>query len=438
MAFRVLLAPDSFKECMSAVDAADAMERGASAAAAQYGRKIRIDLCPISDGGEGFAEAIMIATHGRRIEREVHGPTGQLIRSGFVQCGMKVQTQSLTDRFMSERLGELALSWLTPWPSLPGSMFRTSRVAVIESADAVGLALVPPHLRDPEQLTSYGVGELIGAALEARAEVIIVGLGGSATCDGGMGMARALGVGFERVDDAPRDEYATGERSARTHRLIGAQDLSRIRSIDMGNVHELLAFATMIVAFDVDNPLCGPDGAAHVYGPQKGATPEQVKRLDEGLHHLARKCADAGIMADPDAPGAGAAGGLGFGLAAFCKARPRSGAEIVLEVTRFKKRARKASLVLTGEGRFDEQSLHGKACMRAAHAAADVGTRVMALVGAVSAGTDQALASHGGPLEKIIPIAPSGMAPAEAIRRGPEFLEQATRKVIEEELMRVG
>ena len=437
MAFRILIAPDSFKECMSAVEAADAMERGARTAAANYGHKIHIDTCPISDGGEGFAETLRVATRGRRVLREVRDPTGQWCEAGFIWCGSRAQSRTLANRVFHKHVGDAIMWWVMPGPTLPGSLVGKSRIAVIESAEAVGLHRVPAHLRDPEQLSSYGVGELIGAAMEARADVIIVGLGGSATCDGGVGMARALGVGFERVDDPPREDFEPGTKPRDTDRATSAQDLPRLRSIDMRHAHELIQFTTIIAAYDVDNPLYGPDGAARVYAPQKGATPEQVARLEEGLRHLARKCRDAGIKADPDALGAGAAGGLGFGLAAFCSAELRSGAEIVLEVTKFKRRAKRANLVLTGEGRFDAQSLHGKACMRAATAATSAGSRVIGLMGAVAPDVQSALASSGGPFESIIQIAPTGMSTAEAIRRGPAFLEQATRRVVEEELMRV-
>ena len=323
---RILVAPDSFKGTLSAAEAARAMARGACEALRASGGRCEIDLCPIADGGEGTLDAIAAAVRARRHGVDVEGPLGEPAR---VEWGS--------------------------WTGASGERF-----ALVETSAGAGWRHVPPDRRDPERTTTYGLGRMIGAACAPGADVLCVALGGSATVDGGTGVAQALGARFEL--DPP---LGPGERM-RGGRL---GDIRRIEpSIGVGG-----ACPRVVALCDVDNPLTGPRGAAPVFGPQKGATAAQVERLDAGLANLAAYAREAGLAADPEAPGSGAAGGLGYGLAAFLGAEIRSGAEFVLDAVGFEARVRGADLVLTGEGRLDAQTIGGKAVWRVARAAAAVG-----------------------------------------------------------------
>lgn len=384
---RLLIAPDKFKGSLTAAEAAAAMSRGAQRAALAAGAEVEIDICPVSDGGEGFLDALAARAPDLR-SAKVRGPLGAKVRADY-----RVR-------------------------DVDG---KAARTAFIEMSAAAGLHLVPPDSRDPERASTFGLGQLIAQALDAGCARIVVGLGGSATCDGGIGMAAALGAAFlDRA--ASRIESPTGA------------DLSRIARIDLAGMDERLKRTRLIAAADVDNPLFGPDGAARVYAPQKGASAAQVARLDAGLKRHADLARGAGAQADPAQPGCGAAGGLGFGLAAFCGATIARGAEYVLESLRFDKRAAAADLVLTGEGRFDATSLSGKACMAVGLAAARAGARVMALVGATGAGFERALRDRGGPFAEIVAVSPPGAGAGERERmaRAAEWLEEAAERVVEE------
>jgi glycerate kinase len=304
---RVLVAPDKFRGTLTARQAAEAIETG--------WRRARpgdaVDLVPMADGGEGTLEALVDAQGGRIVAATVTGPLGDPVDAAF---GVVETAEGLT--------------------------------GVVESARASGLAVLGAGRRDPLRTTTRGTGELILAALEAGARRVVVCLGGSATNDGGVGMAAALGIRF--LDARGRDLLDGGE---------AILDLARI---DERDLHPAVAAATFLGATDVENPLCGPSGASHVYGPQKGASPDDVFLLDRALAHLAAIVHhDLGI-ALKDEPGAGAAGGLGFGLLAFCGARLRRGVDVVMEAVDLATRADGADLVITGEGSFDAQSLHGK------------------------------------------------------------------------------
>jgi len=323
---RVVVAPDSFKESLSAVAVAAAMARGVRDARPDA----EVDVCPMADGGEGTVEAMVAATGGRLVPVDTFGP---LLEPRQARFGV---------------LGD-------------------GRTGVIEMADAAGLALLPPARRDPTKTTTYGVGWLIRAALEAGLGRIVVGIGGSATVDGGAGSAQALGVVF--LDRA-------GRRLARG--LSGGQ-LGRIGRIDVSGRHRRLSAgergegADVRVACDVSNPLTGPDGAAAVYGPQKGATPGMVELLEAGLANLAGAIRrDLGVDVT-NLPGGGAAGGLGAGLVAFAGARLESGVRTVAETVRLAERVRGADWVITGEGKFDSQSAAGKTAFGVAEIAAAAG-----------------------------------------------------------------
>ena len=362
---RILLAPDSFKESLSATDVAHAMELGIN----RVDSAIECDLCPIADGGEGTVEALVTATGGTFHEDEVAGPLGDPV---VAKWGM------LGDR----------------------------RTAVIEMAQAAGLHLVAKDQRDPGKTSTHGVGELIGKALDADAKTIIVGIGGSATNDGGAGMAQALGVRFDGIQER-----------------INGDMLGWIRRVDTKHRDKRLDNVTVIVACDVTNPLTGPNGASAIYGPQKGASSQQVAKLDDNLSHLARMVKSV----DPDIPGAGAAGGLGYGLVAFCGGELRRGIEIVLDAVRFRDRVRNADLVLTGEGALDGQSLQGKACLGIAALAAEQNVPTIALVGKVDTSASRQLSEK---LLAYFSICNGPVPLEEAMRNAAALVEATTFNVV--------
>jgi glycerate kinase len=370
---RVICAPDSFKESLSAEAAARAMASGIAAVAPD----VEVDCCPIGDGGEGTAAALVTAAGGQWFKETVMGPLGEPV------CA----------------------DW---------ALVAQDQLAVLEMAAAAGLALVPAELRDPEKTTSYGVGQLIKAACASGAKRLIVCVGGSATNDGGCGMAQALGIRFLSATGAVIDQPITGGMLATIARIDSRQ---RCRELDD---------MTIIVASDVTNPLTGPLGAARVFGPQKGASPAQTDRLDAGLEHLGRLIRDDLGMNVANLPGAGAAGGLAAGLLAFAAAQMASGIELVLEAVDFSQRVAVADLCLTGEGRLDSQSLAGKACIGVARAAASYGVPTVALVGALGPGT---AASLGNGLIEAVVIGPD-LAPAESMRRAAELIAAAAGRTV--------
>ncbi len=319
----ILCAPDSFKETMPARDVAEAMASGIERAG--HGP---CDRCPVADGGEGSLDVLAEALSASIERRTVTGPLGEPVRARF-------------------------------------GIADGGQVGIVELAEASGLALVPPHRRDPTQTTTRGTGELIAAAAAMGCTTVIVCLGGSATVDGGAGIAQALGCTFLDRLGGPIEEALSGGRLA---------DVAAVRPPARG-------LPRLRAACDVTNPLLGPRGAAAVYGPQKGASAAQVALLEKGLAGL------AGLgNADPDSPGAGAAGGAGFGLAAWCGAELTPGVDLVLDAVGFDRRCAKARLVLTGEGRLDDQSLDGKAAVAVARAAARLGVPAVAVVGQFAPG----------------------------------------------------
>jgi glycerate 2-kinase len=395
---KIVIAPDSFKGSLSAVRASAAIARGVRDALPDA----ECDLCPMADGGEGTVEALLAAAGGEARTTRVVGPLGEPVEAHW-------------------------------------GLIEEGRTAVIEIAEAAGLGLVPEDRRDPARTTSYGVGELIRAALDAGARRLIVGVGGSATNDGGAGMAQALGVRFI----GPSTPHLCG----------GA--LEAIEAIDWSGLDPRLAETEVVVASDVDNPLTGPEGAAAVYGPQKGMRSEQLAPLDRGLEHLARwvgaappPSAIVGAAPPPPSahdrmeatppprldarqliafPGAGAAGGLGFGLIAFCGARLVSGAELMLSVLRFDERVRGADLVLTGEGRLDGQSVRGKTVIAVAKAAARHRVPAIALAGAIGPQAERTL-EHG--LTAWFSLCDRPLSLAEAIAQGDDLLAALAANVI--------
>jgi len=369
---RILIAPDSFKESMSASQAADAMAKGVRLALPEA----RIDLCPIADGGEGTVDAIITATGGSRRIATVRGPLP----------GMRVEAE---------------------WGLLPDG-----RTAIIELPAAAGLTLVPRAQRNPLHTTTFGVGQLARDAIDAGCMTIIIGLGGSSTCDAGCGLAQALGVRFTLLDRRVLD--GAGEES-----MTGAH-LNSVIGIDAAEVARLSGRGIrFIAANDVSNPLFGPRGSAFIFAPQKGARPDEVRQLDRGLRHLASRLPHA----DPEKPGMGAAGGCTFGITAILGGTVQSGTALVLDAVKFDDRLDRADLVLTGEGRLDEQSVGGKAVSGVAAAAARRGVPVIALVGDASSAARQWI-GETTPMRfaAVYAISDLGLGVEESMRRGPECL----------------
>ncbi len=363
----VVVAPDSFKGSLSAVQAAEAMERGVLAAWPDS----RVVKIPIADGGEGTVEALVTATSGRYETSTVRGPLGRPVEARWGVLG-------------------------------------DGRTAVVEMAAASGLTLVPAGRRDPRIASTFGTGQLIRAALDAGFRHIVIGIGGSATNDGGSGMAKALGVRFldGRGDTLPE----------------GGAALSRLVSVDLSRVDPRLAEAEILVACDVDNPLTGPRGASAVYGPQKGATPAVVAELDAALERYARVSSEATGRDVARLPGAGAAGGLGAGLLFFTPARLVPGIDLVLDSTRFDDQVRGATLVVVGEGRTDHQTAMGKAPVGVARVASRHGVPVLLVSGSLGPGAEEVLA-HG--IGRIVQASPPELPLEEAMARAAELLQAA-------------
>ena len=369
---RIVIAPNAFKGSLSAFDAAEAIAEGVRAAAPDAD----IALVPIADGGDGTVDALVAATRGEHGTLGVRGPLGDPVDADYGQID-------------------------------GGS------TAVIEMAKAAGLALVPSGKRDPRITTTYGVGELLQHAFDAGARHFIVGIGGSATNDGGAGMAQALG--YHLLDEDG-------------HELPpGGLALSRLARIHVGGVHANWKEAEVEVACDVTNPLTGPSGASAVYGQQKGATPGMVAELDAALQDFAEIIRrDLGVDVER-LPGGGAAGGLGAGLVAFTGARLRPGAEMVMEAVRLDERLAGAQLVITGEGRLDSQTARfGKGPAAVARHARQAGIPVLALGGSIADEAELRLLFDG--LEATV-VEPSTID--EAIAQARPLLVRASTRMMQ-------
>lgn len=367
---RIVIAPDSFKESLTALEAAQAMETGFKRVfpAAEF------DGVPMADGGEGTVDAMIQATGGRRETVQVTGPLNQPVDATFGILG-------------------------------------DGRTAVIEMAAASGLPLVRPDQRNPMITTTYGTGELIRAALDRGVRKIIIGIGGSATVDGGAGAVQALGA--KLLDDGGRPIPP------------GGRGLKKLHAIDLSALDPRIAQTEFLVASDVDNPLTGEKGAAVVFGPQKGATPEMVRILDENLRHYANVIRDQVNIDIENTPGAGAAGGLGAALIAFTHARLESGSRLVAQAVGLSERLKNATLCLTGEGRIDAQSKHGKVCYRVAELARQHNVPAIALVGAVGKGACETIP----PLTAYFSIVNRPMDLAEALHQAGDLLTQLAEQV---------
>ncbi|HPA05273.1 MAG TPA: glycerate kinase [Candidatus Hydrogenedentes bacterium] len=368
---KIAIAPDSFKECLTADEVAGAIEEGVRRALPDC-----VTVCvPMADGGEGTVDALIAATNGRIVELTGTGPMGTPVATRYGLLG-------------------------------------DGESAVIEMAAVSGLPLVRTEERDPRIATTYGTGELLCDALNRGASRIIIGLGGSATNDGGAGAAQALGVSLR---DAAGRELPWG----------GAA-LARLATIDLSRRHPRLNQCVLEAACDVDNPLCGPTGASRVYGPQKGAGPTVVEELDAALRHFGDVIEEQLGVPVLDVPGAGAAGGLGAGLVAFAGGVLRPGVDIVADACKLTSRIAGAELVITGEGRIDAQTPHGKTPAGVAKAARQLGIPVVAIAGSLGPGYD---AVHDCGIREVISIQSGTMSLAEAMARAPELLAAAAERV---------
>lgn len=361
---RFVIAPDSYKGSLSSVEVAGVIEQGLR----QVFPEAEVVKVPIADGGEGTVEAFLTALGGEKRKVKVTGPLGNPVE-GFY------------------------------------GLLPDGQTAVIEMAAASGLPLVPPEQRNPLLTTTYGTGELIRAALEAGCSKIIIGIGGSATNDGGMGMAQALGIGF--YDDEGSELG------------FGGANLSRLSRIDLSKMNPALKKAQLIVACDVDNPLCGPTGASRVFGPQKGATPAIVKQLDAGLARLAGVIKAQTGKDILNMPGAGAAGGLGGGLVGLLGAVLRPGIDIVIDSTGLEEKIKGADLVITGEGRTDYQTARGKAPVGIARVAKKYNVPVIAFSGGLGEKYEEV---YGAGLDAVFSIPPGPVTLEMAMQNGKQYL----------------
>ncbi|EHK69844.1 glycerate kinase [Pseudomonas psychrotolerans L19] len=368
---KIVIAPDSFKESLSAAGVASALARGLRQALPAA----EIRECPLGDGGEGTLDAVLAATGGEVREARVTGPLGEPVTARW--------------------------GWLAE-----------QRTAFVEMASASGLELVPRARRDVRVATSHGTGELLRAALDAGAERLVLAIGGSATNDGGAGVLQALGV---RLLDGQGQALAPG----------GAA-LSSLASLDVTGLHPRLAAVEVVIAADVDNPLCGPQGASQIFGPQKGASPEQVRELDAALAHFATVTAATLGRDVSEQPGAGAAGGVGFAALAFLQATFRPGIEVVAELVGLEEALQGADLAVTGEGRLDGQTLRGKTPAGVLRLAQRHGVPVVAVAGSLGEGYD-ALYQQG--LAAAFSLVPGPLSLEEALAQAEGLLERTARDI---------
>lgn len=368
---KIVIAPDSYKESLSAAQVADIIESGMKEIfpAASY-----IKL-PVADGGEGTVEAMVDAFHGRRMHVTVRGPLGEPVTACYGLSG-------------------------------------DGQLAIIEMAAASGLALVPASRRDPRVTSTEGTGELIRAALDTGARRLILGIGGSATNDGGTGMLRALGVRFLNASGADLPP--------------GGAALAHLALIDTSGLDPRLEQCTIHVACDVDNPLTGPHGASAIFGPQKGASPDMVRELDKALRHYAEIIrAQFRVEADT-VPGAGAAGGMGAAMLAFTPAQLRPGAEIVMEAVGLDAQVQDADLVITGEGRIDSQSIRGKTPIGVANVAKRHGKPVIGIAGCL---TPDVGVVHQHGIDAVFSVLDSACTVEQALSAASDNLRRAARNV---------
>ncbi|WP_372439538.1 glycerate kinase [Pseudomonas aeruginosa] len=368
---KIVIAPDSFKDSLSATEVASAIQLGLQ----EVFPEAELVKCPMADGGEGTLDAILAAVAGERCNSLVTGPLGDIVEASWV--------------------------WLAE-----------SHTAIIEMAEASGLQLVPLEQRNACLSSSRGTGELILEAMDIGARRIVLTLGGSATNDAGAGMLEALGARFLDAEHWPLPP--------------GGLALEALKSIDLSGLDARLGEIKFELAVDVDNPLCGPNGASHTFGRQKGATNKQIYRLDRALAHFA-DCCQALLSEDHrDFPGSGAAGGMGFAARALLKAEFHQGIELVAELTQLARHVQGADLVITGEGCYDAQSLRGKTPLGVARVARQYQVPVIVLAGTLGEEYSN-FYSHG--VDAAFSLASGPMTLTDACQQAPELLHALARDV---------
>ncbi len=366
---KIVIAPDKFKGSLTAYQAADAIERGILRA----DPRAHCVLCPMADGGEGTVD-VFLARGASRHTARVAGPLGDPVEAVYAIC---------------------------------------DKTAILEMAGASGLELLPRSEHDPTRTDTFGTGQLIRAALDAGATHLIIGVGGSATNDAGTGMLRALGVRFLDRDGVAIDGPILA--------------FERLESIDLGGLDARLKRVRIEAAVDVDDPLSGPSGASYMFAAQKGANPDQIRRLDAVLGHIADVAAAALGRDHRNDAGAGAAGGLGFALAAFLGATLEPGVALIARESGLEQLLTDATCCMTGEGKIDDQTLHGKAVAGVAEIASKHRVPVIAFCGVAEPEAVAALAKRN---VRVIPIAPKTMSREESMRSAAALLESAAMAAV--------
>ncbi|WLR58845.1 glycerate kinase [Guptibacillus hwajinpoensis] len=369
---KFILAPDSFKGSLSALEVSKRMERGIK----RVFPTSEIESFPLADGGEGTVDSLITITNGTFFSEEVYGPLGEKV--------------------------------IAKW-----GILGDGKTAVIEMAEASGITLLSEAELDPLRTSTFGTGELIKIALDHGCSKIILGIGGSATNDGGAGMATALGVKFLDETGTPLPP--------------GGQALQHLDKIDTANLDQRVLFTEFTVACDVTNPLCGPEGASAIFSPQKGATPEMVKELDDSLANFGHKVETYLNKSIISEKGAGAAGGLGGGLIAFLDAKLKPGIDLILDLIQFEEELKNADLVLVGEGKTDNQTAYGKAPMGVGIRAKQHGVPVFCISGSLSEGY-RALEEH---INAFFSIANSPATLKELSDNASQLLEETVKNVME-------
>jgi glycerate kinase len=368
---KILIAPDSFKGSLTAPEAAEAIRLGLSMVWPQA----RYVLFPLADGGEGTAAALASLTGGKLISQTAQDPLGRPRRASWAILG-------------------------------------DGQTAAVEAAEAIGLTLLGKGELDAEKSSSYGFGELISGAIAYGAKRLIVGLGGSATNDGGAGMLAALGARFL---DREGKELPPGGLA-----------LLNLEGIDISGLSPAFRAMPITLASDVENPLCGPNGASQIFGPQKGASPKEAELLDKALARFAEAAEVSSGRKAAHLPGAGAAGGLGAAFLFFTEAKAKPGAEAVMEIGNFRELAVGASLAVTGEGRTDRQTAWGKAPARLASLCASMGIPTVLLSGSLGPGYQSVLRNG---VRAIMSVSPGPMSLEEAMAQAPKLLEEAAARL---------
>ncbi len=364
---KILIAPDKFKGTLSAREVCEAIAAGLRESLPDA----TIEIAPMADGGEGSAEVISQSLGGSWMKCKAHDPLGRAIEARY--------------------------GWI-----------EERRLAVMEMSEAAGMRRLKPNELDPVRATTFGVGEMILDATRRGAQEIIVGLGGSATNDGGFGMARALGFRFFETKRAHELRSSIGK-------LVNLQEIEKPRHLRLSKI---------IAAVDVRNPLLGKNGATRIFGPQKGVTPDKMKNLEDALARLADVVAKQFGFDYRNEPGAGAAGGLGFGLMSFCRAAIRPGFDVVAEAVGLEAKINDVDLVITGEGSLDRQTLEGKTPSGVARLARKFGKPVFALVGRATEDRDVRELFDG-----VFTNARAGMSNEENMKRAGELLRENTREL---------